>query len=180
MRQGTRARLRVQIAVAGGGQCSQRTARLARAVGAEVAAAGAVLVCGGLGGVMEAAARGAAAAGGSVVGLIPGYDSGRANRHLSVVIPTGMGHARNVLVAAAGDAVIALPGEHGTLAEIALARAIGRPVVVLRGWRMVPGVVHARTADEAVRCALLLVQRPRKVSSRRRPTRGGRARVERG
>ena len=175
MRQGTRARLRVQIAVAGGGQCSQRTARLARAVGAEVAAAGAVLVCGGLGGVMEAAE-----AGGTVVGLIPGYDSGRANRHLSVVIPTGMGHARNVLVAAAGDALIALPGEHGTLAEIALACAIGRPVVVLGGWRMVPGVVHARTADEAVRCALLLVQRPRKVSSRRRPTRGGRARVERG
>ena len=172
MSQRTPARHRVQIAVAGGGQCSQRTALLARAVGAGVAAAGAVLVCGGLGGVMEAAARGAAEAGGTVVGLIPGYDSGRANRHLSVVIPTGMGHARNVLVAAAGDAVIALPGEHGTLAEIALARAIGRPVVVLRGWRMVPGVVHARTADEAVRRALILVQRPPKVRSRRRPTGG--------
>jgi len=121
---------------------------------------------------MEAAARGAAEGGGTVVGLVPSYDPARANRHLAVVIPTGMGHARNVLVAAAGDVLIALPGEHGTLAEIALARAIGRPVVVLRGWRMVPGVVHARTADEAVRRALILVQRPPKVRSRRRPTGG--------
>src|SRR5205814_1618940 len=85
--------------------------------------------------VGDAVARGAAAAGGSVVGVIPGADPARATRHLSIVIPTGMGHARNVLVAAAGDALIALPGEHGTLAEIALACAIGRPVVVLGGWR---------------------------------------------
>jgi hypothetical protein len=160
----------VQIAVAGGGRCSPRTARLARTVGAGIAAAGAVLVCGGLGGVMEAAARGATEVGGTVLGLVPSYDPARANHHLTIVVPTGMGHARNVLVVAAGEAVIALPGEHGTLAEIALARAIGRPVVALGGWPTIPGVVHARTADEAVRRALALARRLRRLGSRKSGT----------
>jgi len=161
----------VQIAVAGGGRCSRRTERLAHAVGAAVAAAGAVLVCGGLGGVMEAAARGAAEGGGTVVGLVPSYDPARANRHLAIVIPTGMGHARNVLVAAAGDVLIALPGEHGTLAEIALARAIGRPVVALAAWRTVADVAYARTAGDAVRRALVLAARARGAGSRKPPRR---------
>jgi len=108
---------------------------------------------------MEAAARGAAEGGGTVVGLVPSYDPARANRHLAIVIPTGMGHARNVLVAAAGDVLIALPGEHGTLAEIALARAIGRPVVALAAWRTVADVAYARTAGDAVRRALVLAAR---------------------
>src|SRR5262249_53979449 len=151
---------------------SGRTEGLAHAVGAAVAAAGAVLVCGGLGGVMEAAARGAAEGGGTVVGLVPSYDPARANRHLTIVIPTGMGHARNVLVAAAGDVLIALPGEHGTLAEIALARAIGRPVVALAAWRNVADVVQASTAAEAVRQALALVARARRARVRRPSGRG--------
>jgi len=148
----------LQIAVAGGNACGRRTARLARAVGREIAAAGAVLVCGGLGGVMDAVARGAAEGGGTVIGILPGYVHDAGNRHLTVRLPTGLGYARNVLVAAAGDALIALPGKHGTLSEIAFARVLGRPVVVLGGWRMVPGVVTARTPAAAVRRALALVR----------------------
>ena len=122
---------------------------------------------------MEAAARGAAEGGGTVVGLVPSYDPARANRHLGIVIPTGMGHARNVLVAAAGDVLIALPGEHGTLAEIALARAIGRPVVALAAWRTVAGLVYTRTAADAVRRALELAARPRRAGSGKALRRGG-------
>lgn len=145
---------RLQIAVAGGGACDRPTARLARAVGRELAAARAVMVCGGLGGVMAAAARGAAEAGGTVVGILPGSDASAGNRHLSIAIPTGLGHARNVLVVAAGDAVIALPGGPGTLSEVALARVLGRPVVGLGAWGSVPGVIRARSAAAAVRRAL--------------------------
>ena len=152
-----RARRRpLQIAVAGGNRCSQRTARLARALGREITAAGAVLLCGGLGGVMEAVAQGAAEAGGTVIGILPGYRHDAGNRHLTVRIPTGLGYARNVLVAAAGDALIALPGAHGTLSEVAMARVLGRPVIGLGVWRDVPGVVVARTAAEAVRRAVAL------------------------
>lgn len=150
----------VQIAVAGGGTCGARTARLAETLGREIAAAGATLVCGGLGGVMAAAARGAAAAGGRVVGILPGTDHDDANPYCDVVLPTGLGHARNVLVAASGDALIALPGAEGTNSEIALARGLGRPVVVLGGGRTrSTGLVRARTPAEAVRLALARARR---------------------
>src|SRR5439155_194172 len=130
-----------------------------RGEGPPLAAAGAVLVCGGLGGVMEAAARGAAEGGGTVIGILPGYDHRDANRHLTVALPTGLGYARNVLVAAAGDALIALPGGHGTLSEVALAQVLGRPVVALGRRRERAGVVAARTPAEAVRRALALARR---------------------
>lgn len=158
-------RRRLQIAVAGGGRCSPAVARRAEAVGRAVATAGAVLVCGGLGGVMEAAARGAARAGGSVVGLLPGYAHAEGNRYLDVALPTGLGHARNVLVAAAGDALVALAGAHGTLAEVALARVLGRPVVVLGSGGRVPGTVRARTPAQAVRRALALARRARRTGA---------------
>jgi hypothetical protein len=148
-----------QIAVAGGDRCDRRTAALARAVGRELAAAGAVLVCGGRGGVMAAVARGAAEGRGVVVGLLPSYQAGTGNPWLTVAIPTGLGHARNVLVAAAGDALIALPGAHGTLAEVALARVLGRPVVALGAWDAVGGVVRAATPRAAVARALALARR---------------------
>jgi len=144
-----------QIAVAGGGTCSGRGVRQAEALGRAIAAAGATLVCGGLGGVMEAAARGAARAGGRVVGILPGTDHGEANPWCDVVLPTGLGHARNVLVAAAGDALIALPGGEGTNSEIALALVLGRPVVVLGGGATrSSGLVRALTPAEAVELAL--------------------------
>ena len=149
------------ISVIGGGQIDGPTADLAYEVGRLLALRGATVVCGGLGGVMEWAARGAAEVGGTVVGLLPGYDAARGNRFLSVVIPTGIGHARNALVAAAGDALIALPGEHGTLSEIALARVLGRPVVVLGSRVRVRGVATVRTPAAAVRRALALARQPR-------------------
>jgi len=159
---------RPQIAVAGGGACTRRTASLARALGRELAAAGAIVVCGGLGGVMAAVARGAAERDGTIVGLLPGYDRTVGNPWLDITIPTGLGHARNVLVAATGDALIALPGEQGTLSEIALARVLGRPVVVLGAWTELRGVVRARTPREAAARAVALASAG--------PGRGGRRR----
>jgi len=148
----------VQIAVVGRGRCGPAAARVARAVGREVAAAGAILVCGGRGGVMAAAAAGAAAGGGLVLGILPSADPRTGNRWLTVRVPSGLGHARNALVAAAGDAMIALDGAHGTLSEVALARVLGRPVVGLGAWTHVPGVTPAGTARAAVRRALALAR----------------------
>jgi uncharacterized protein (TIGR00725 family) len=128
-------------------------------VGREVAAAGAVLVCGGRGGVMAAAAAGAHAGGGIVVGILPSADPRTGNAWLTVRVPTGLGHARNALVAAAGDALIAFDGAFGTMSEVALARVLGRPVVALGAWSGVAGVVVARTPREAVRTALALARR---------------------
>ncbi len=125
------------IAVVGSGDrlpVAQR--RQAEAVGRAVAEAGAVLVCGGLGGVMEAACRGAHAGGGLTVGILPGRDRGEANGHVDVAIPTGLGEARNVLVVRSADAVVALAGEFGTLSEIAFALQAGIPVVGLDTWEL--------------------------------------------
>jgi uncharacterized protein (TIGR00725 family) len=124
------------ISVIGGGDCASAEYELARQVGRLVAEEGAVLVCGGLGGVMEAAARGAKEAGGVTIGILPGHDRSAANPYLDYVVTTGLGHARNLAVVSSGDAVIAVSGGYGTLSEIGLAGALGRPVVVLGGWRL--------------------------------------------
>jgi uncharacterized protein (TIGR00725 family) len=155
---------RRQVAVIGSGTCEEgsETWRMAEEVGRGLAEAEAVVVCGGLGGVMEAAARGAAAARGEVIGVVPGDSVEHANPHCTHVIATGIGHARNLAVVASGEAVIAVGGEWGTLSEIGFARRLGRTVVALRSWRAVgegamaeaPGVVPARSAGEAVGAAL--------------------------
>lgn len=157
----------IRVAVIGGARCSANEAAAAEAVGRAVAAAGAVLVCGGLGGVMEAAARGAAQAGGLTVGILPGTDAGSANPWIRVPLPTGMGEGRNILVVRAADAVVAVGGEWGTLSEIALARKIGVPVIAL-GEPPVPGlnVERAASAEEAVIRAL--------EQARAHPSRGSR------
>jgi uncharacterized protein (TIGR00725 family) len=144
----------IQIAVIGGSDCTSTVAELARETGSEIARQGAVLVCGGLDGVMGAAAAGAREAGGLTVGVLPSYDADSANPAIDVRIPTGMGHARNVIVVAAGDAVIALPGEHGTASEIALAQTLHRPVVALGAWQHVAGILIAELPAEAVRTAI--------------------------
>jgi uncharacterized protein (TIGR00725 family) len=141
---------RVQIAVIGAGTCSERVRGLAEQVGTEIAQRGATLICGGLGGVMDAAAHGARNVGGLTVGVIPTYDTGGCSRWLDVVIGTGFGHGRNIIVVASGDAVIALPGEHGTASEIALALTLGRCVIGLEAWENSPGVIPARSVREAV------------------------------
>jgi uncharacterized protein (TIGR00725 family) len=153
-----------QISVIGSGTCEEGSEpwALAEEVGRLLAEAGAVLVCGGLGGVMEAASRGASRAGGTVIGVTPGDSIELANAHCTHVVATGIGHARNLAVVASGSAVIAIGGEWGTLAEIGFARRLGRTVVALRSWRLVgqgpmaeaPGVVAAETAAEATAAAL--------------------------
>jgi uncharacterized protein (TIGR00725 family) len=145
---------RVHIAVIGAGQCSDHVCQLAEQVGTHIGERGAILVCGGLGGVMEAAARGAHAAGGLTVGVLPSYDRRTANPWVDVILPTGFGHGRNVIVVASGDAVIALPGEHGTAAEIALALKLGRCVIGLEAWTGYVGVIPASAPREAVDLAL--------------------------
>ena len=155
----------LHIGVIGEGVCSRRVATLAERVGRAVAGAGAVLLCGGLGGVMEAASRGAAQAGGLVVGLLPGFEARDANRWVRVPIVTGMDQARNVILVRSSDAVIAVGGRYGTLSEIALALKLGRPVVGLGTWRLaepdgrrVP-LLTARTPEEAVARALRAARR---------------------
>lgn len=124
------------VAVCGAGAVADASplVAVAEAVGAAVAKAGAVLVCGGLGGVMAAACRGARSAGGLTVGLLPGTDRSAANPWVDVAIATGLAEGRNLLIVRTADAVIAVGGGYGTLSEIALARKVGRPVVGLDTW----------------------------------------------
>lgn len=153
---------RRQISVIGKGQPDEKAEALAAEVGRRLAEAGARVVCGGLGGVMTAVARGATQAGGEVIGIVPSADPADANPYCTHVVATGLGYARNLAVVASGDAVIAIGGEWGTLSEIAFAREFGRPVVALASWRVEPsqpiasghGIELAETPAEAVRLAL--------------------------
>jgi uncharacterized protein (TIGR00725 family) len=132
---------RLHVAVIGAGTATADETDVAVRVGRAVAEAGAVLVCGGLGGVMEAACRGARQAGGTTVGILPGSDRAEANPYVDVVVPTGMGEARNALVVGSADAVVAVGGGLGTLSEIALALRAGTAVVGLGTWDLArPGV----------------------------------------
>ena len=158
--------MRPQIAVVGAGEAGADLLTAAEQVGAGLAGAGAVLVCGGLGGVMEAASRGAREAGGLTVGLLPGTDRGAANPFLDFAVPTGMGEMRNALVVRAADAVIAVGGGFGTLAEIALALKSRTPVVGIATWeaaragRRIEDIERVGSAADAVERALALA-RPR-------------------
>ena len=152
----------VYVAVIGSGEADADRDARAREVGAGLAERGAVLVCGGLGGVMAAAARGAQEAGGTTVGLLPGPDRDGANPHLTVALPTGMGELRNGLIVRAADTVIAFGGEYGTLSEIGFALRLGRPVVGLDTWELSQAgrpweaIVVVRSPAEAVERALAL------------------------
>lgn len=137
----------------GPGEASETELETAEQVGSLLARAGVVLVCGGLGGVMEAACRGAAGSGGTTVGILPGGERAAANRWLTIAIPTGLGELRNGLIVRAAEAVIAVGGAHGTLSEIALALKTGVPVVGLDTWQ-IDGIDAARTPAEAVARAL--------------------------
>lgn len=153
-----------QISVIGSGRCEEGSDlwQLAEETGRRLAEAGVTVVCGGMTGVMEAAARGAAEAGGAVIGIVPDEDSARANPYCTYVVSTGMGPARNLAVVASGEVVIAVGGEWGTLSEIGLARRLERKVVALRSWKLegegrmesAPGVVYVSSAEEAVKAAL--------------------------
>jgi uncharacterized protein (TIGR00725 family) len=153
------------VAVVGPGEPSSEQAARAEEVGRLLAEAGAVVVCGGLGGAMEAVCRGASSAGGLTLGILPGHDRRDANEYVEVAVPTGMGEMRNALVVRAADAVIAVGGAYGTLSEIALALRTGTPVVGLGTWELVrdgqhdEGIIRAADAREAVQTALDLARK---------------------
>jgi hypothetical protein len=156
--------MKKQVSVIGIGDCEQSSdvACMAEDVGRLLAEAGVTVVCGGLGGVMEAASRGASRAGGEVIGIVPGVAVDEANPYCTHVVASAIGWARNLAVVASGDAVIAVGGEWGTLSEIGHARTFDRTVVALRSWGLTgrekmegaPGVIPADTPEEAVAAAL--------------------------
>ena len=145
------------VAVIGPGEATPEQELVAEAVGGALARHGAVMVCGGLGGVMAAACRGVQTAGGISLGLLPGSERADANPWLTVAIPTGLGELRNGLVVRAADAVIAVGGGHGTLSEIGLALKTGAPVVGIGSWE-IDGVEPVAEPEAAVERALRLAE----------------------
>lgn len=150
------------IGVVGSAVCTPEVEELAAEVGREVARKGAVLVCGGLEGVMAAAARGAKEVGGITVGILPGPNTGDANEFIDFPIATNMGHARNAIIVHTADVLISVAGGYGTLSEIALALKSGKGVVGLKPPSPIPGILAVQTAAEAVTEALTLVELGRK------------------
>ena len=151
------------IAVIGGGKCSSQEAELAEEVGREIARRGAILVCGGLGGVMEIACKGAQSEGGITIGILPGDSRRQANPYVQIPIVTGLGYARNVIVVKSAQAVIAIGGSYGTLSEISHALQNGIPVIGLDTWSLSRNgqqdnsIILAQNPTEAVNKALNLI-----------------------
>jgi uncharacterized protein (TIGR00725 family) len=154
------------VAVVGPGHgATERECQEAERVGGLLAAEGAILVCGGLGGVMEAASKGASERGGQAIGLLPGRDRSLGNRYLSAALVTGLGELRNGLIVAVSDAIIAVGGSWGTMSEIALAMRTNKPTVLLGGWEVSDPAQpetkilrRAATAEEAVSTALQMLK----------------------
>ena len=146
-------RKRPRIGVIGGARPDMASREAAARVGGLIAKAGAILICGGLGGVMEAAALGAKKEGGLTIGILPGGSTAEANPSIDIPVATGIGYARNAIVALNADALIAIDGEYGTLSEIAYGVIYGKTVVGLGTWD-IRGVIPARTPEEAVKLAL--------------------------
>jgi len=143
------------VAVIGGSEATPVEMTIAETLGRLIADEGWILVCGGLGGVMEAAARGCGEREGTTIGILPGDDRRHANPHVSFSIPTGMGEARNALVARAADIVIAVGGEFGTLSEIAFALKMGKPVIGIGTWSLgvedrPDPIIRAETPEDAI------------------------------
>ncbi len=154
-----------QIAVVGSdSKLTDEVRRTAEGIGRDIAKEGCVLICGGRGGVMEAACKGAKSAGGITVGILPGLDRADANSYIDVAITTGMGYARNSLVVSCADAVIAIAGRSGTLSEIALSLNYGKPVIVVEGTggisdsvdKVIEGILRVGPG-EAVKTALAII-----------------------
>jgi uncharacterized protein (TIGR00725 family) len=146
--------LSVYVAVVGSGTATGELYEQAREVGKLVAERGATVVCGGLSGVMEAAAHGATEAGGTAIGILPDEDWNRQNEYLTYSVATGAGQARNLAVVCSGDVVIAVGGEYGTLSEIGLALKVGRPVVALHSWTLGEHVTVVGSPEQAVAAAM--------------------------
>jgi len=145
------------IAVIGGRRIEKALLAEAEEVGRLIAKSGAILVCGGLGGVMEAASKGAQSEGGLTVGILPQDNSDRANQYIDIPIATGLGIGRNVIIARTADALIAVGGEYGTLSEIAFSLQMKKPVVGIKTWD-IKGVISSENAFDAVEKALNLLE----------------------
>jgi len=139
---------KITISVIGGHKSDEKVEKLAADIGKIIAKAGAVLVCGGLAGVMQAAAKGCKQAGGTTIGLLPGKENTDANPYIDIALPTTIGYARNAMVACSADIIVALPGSHGTNSEICYGLVYGRPVIDLGGWG-IEGMICARDSQEA-------------------------------
>lgn len=139
---------KITVSVIGGSSIGAKVEELAEGVGKMIAELDCVLVCGGLGGAMEAVAKGAKKAGGLTIGILPGKDKENANPYIDIALPTTIGYSRNVIVAASGDIVIALPGSYGTNSEICYALIYGRPVIDLGNWN-IEGMIDVKTLEQA-------------------------------
>jgi hypothetical protein len=152
------------VAVVGAGAAGPYDLDVAEELGRELARRGAVVVCGGLGGVMEAVCRGAQQAGGQTIGILPGDDRGQANPFVEIAVVTGLGEARNLVVIRSADVVVAVGGEFGTLSEIAFALRLGRPVIGISTWELAQGgrpvdvIVRVESAVEAAEEAVARAQ----------------------
>lgn len=145
-----------QIGIIGAGSCDEKTYKTAYDAGAAIAKSGCLLICGGLGGVMEAACHGAKEAGGFTIGIVPGSNRKSANKYVDYEIVTNAGHARNIFIAHSADALVAISGSHGTLSEIAISLKLGKPVVGLGSWD-IKGVTAMDDPSKAVGKALELI-----------------------
>ena len=145
------------IAVIGDSSCSKEVYGIAEEVGKCIAQEGGILITGGLGGVMEAASKGAKQAGGITIGILPGLSREDANRYVVIPITTGLSHARNIIIARSADALIAVSGGYGTLSEIAIGLKLGKPVIGIKTWDTIEGVIKVDHPEEAIQKALELL-----------------------
>jgi len=147
------------IAVIGAGKCSKKLRDMATEVGKYIAENGGVVVCGGLGGIMEGVAKGAKEANGLTIGILPTENKEDANEFIDYVIPTGFGEARNIIVVRSADAVVAFPGKYGTLTEMAFALNVGKPVVSVNAWKLGDEIIHVENPVEAAKLAMELAEK---------------------
>ncbi len=153
----------MRIGVIGASRCNKKIARIAYQVGKEIAKRKAILVCGGLGGVMEETARGARKNKGLTIGILPGFSSSDANPYIDIPIVTGMDHGRNIIVVRSCDAIIAIGGREGTLSEIAFALKLRIPLIGIKTWG-IEGVIKAKDAKAAVSQAFQALKRKKKIA----------------
>ncbi len=145
------------ISVIGDGSCNNDIYMIAEEAGKLIAEKGGILITGGLGGVMEAASKGAKEAGGTTVGILPGFSREDANRYVDIPVTTGLSHARNIIIARSADALIAISGGYGTLSEIAIAMKLGKPVIGIKTWGNIEGIINVNSPDEAIKKVLELL-----------------------
>lgn len=151
---------KITVSVIGGHECNAEVGRFAHEVGRIIARVGAVLVCGGLGGVMEHASCGAKSSGGVTIGLLPGKNKSDANSYIDIALPTSIGFSRNACVACSADVVVALPGSYGTESEICYAFVYGRPVIDMGGWKM-KGMIKVKGIGDFERVLRKTIQKVR-------------------